>query len=145
MPVFRDADQFYDCIGTLMDRAKRDPEVGLKIAKSNIVIRFQYWNPDATTTVNAKTPPPQEGDYVDVIHGPCDLDADVVMSMEADVAHQFWLGKVNLVAALSKGQIKATGPISKIIKLLPAVKPLYKQYPALLREKGYSEMLNQDN
>jgi hypothetical protein len=63
------------------------------------------------------------------------------MTMKADISHLFWHGKVNLMAALAKKDIVATGPIPKIIKLLPAVQPLYQAYPALLREKGYSHMI----
>ena len=141
MGVFRDVNQFYECVGELMDRAKKDPQVGPRIAKSGIVIQFKYTDPEAMTTVNAKDKPTQEGAYVDVIHGPCSLKPEVVMSMKADVAHAFWHGKVNLVAALAKKDIQAVGPIPKILKLLPAVEPLYKIYPALLREKGYGAMV----
>ncbi|MBN1148099.1 MAG: hypothetical protein JXA78_12645 [Anaerolineales bacterium] len=141
MGVFRDADHFYECVGELMDRAKKDPQVGPKIAKAGIVIQFKYSDPEAMTTVNAKDGPTQPEAYVDVIHGPCTLKPDVSMSMKADMAHAFWHGKVNLLSALSKKQIVAQGPIPKILKLLPAVEPLYKTYPALLREKGYESMV----
>ncbi len=141
MAVFRDSNQFYECVGELMDRAKLDPQVGPKIAKSGIIIQFRYTQPDAVTTVNAKDKPTQPGAFVDIIHGPCPLKPDVVMSMKADVAHAFWHGKVNLVAALAKKEIVASGPIPKILKLLPAVEPLYKVYPALLREKGYGSIV----
>ena len=141
MAVFKDSAQFYECVGELMDRAKCDPQVGPKIAKSGIIIQFRYTDPDAVTTVNARDKPKQPGAYVDVIHGPCDLKPDVIMTMKADLAHAFWHGKVNLVAALSKKEIVATGPIPKILKLLPAVQPLYKTYPMLLKEKGYTALM----
>jgi hypothetical protein len=141
MGVFRDADHFYECVGELMDRAKKDPVVGPKIAKSGLIIQFQYSDPQAMTTVNAKDKPTQPGVYVDVIHGACTLKPDITMSMKADISHAFWHGKVNLLAALSKKDIVAKGPIPKILKLLPAVEPLYKVYPALLREKGYESMI----
>jgi hypothetical protein len=141
MAVFHDSQQFYDTVGELMNRAKTNPDVGPKIAKSGIVIQFKYTQPDAMTTINAKDKPTQPGAFVDVIHGPCDLKPDVAMSMKADVAHAFWQGKVNLIAALAKGEIKANGPIPKILKLLPAVEPLYKEYPNLLREKGLASMI----
>jgi hypothetical protein len=124
-----------------MDRAKKDPVVGPKIAKSGLIIQFQYSDPQAMTTVNAKDKPTQPGVYVDVIHGACTLKPDITMSMKADISHAFWHGKVNLLAALSKKDIVAKGPIPKILKLLPAVEPLYKVYPALLREKGYESMI----
>lgn len=141
MGVFRDADHFYECVGELMDRAKLDPKVGPKIAKAGIVIQFKYSDPDALTTVDAKNKPSQPGAYVDVYQGDCDLKPDVVMTMKADIAHAFWHGKVNLMAALAKKDIVTQGPIPKILKLLPAVDPLYKAYPALLREKGYDSMV----
>jgi hypothetical protein len=141
MTVFRDSKQFYECVGELMDIAKKDPQVGPKIAKSGIVIQFRYTEPEAMTTINARDKATQPGAFVDVIHGATTLKPDVVMSMKADVSHAFWHGKVNLVAALSTRQIVATGPIPKILKLLPAVAPLYKIYPQLLRQKGYAELV----
>ncbi|GAB4530178.1 MAG: hypothetical protein Fur0018_17270 [Anaerolineales bacterium] len=141
MSVFKNSQEFYDCVGALMDEAKSDPQVGGKIAKSSIVIQFRYTNPDAMTTINARDKATQPGAYVDIIHGDCSLKPDVVMSMNADVAHAFWHGKVNLMGALAKKDIVAEGPIPKILKLLPAVQPLYKRYPALLREKGYGNLV----
>lgn len=141
MAVFKSSEQFYACVGELMDRAKTDPNVGGKIAKSGIVIQFQYTEPEAMTTINAKDKPTQPGAYIDVFHGNCNLKPDVVMSMKADVSHAFWHGKVNLLAAITKKQILLQGPLPKIIKLLPAVEPLYQIYPALLKEKGYAELV----
>jgi len=141
MSVFENAEQFYETVGDLMDRAKKDPKIGPKIAKSKLVLQFRYTDPEAMTTINAKGKPTQPGAFVDVIHGECDLKPDVVMSMKADVAHAFWHGKVNLMAALSKKDIVAKGPIPKILKLLPVINPLYKIYPQLLKEKGYGDLV----
>jgi hypothetical protein len=141
MTVFRDSAQFYDTVGELMNRAKKDPQVGPKIASSGIIIQFRYSNPDAVTTVNAKDKPTQPGAFADIVHGPTDLKPDAVLSMKADVAHAFWHGKVNLLTALAKKDIVMQGPLPKILKLLPAVEPLYKQYPVLLREKGYGDLV----
>ena len=141
MAVFKDSKQFYECIGALMDKAKADPNVGPKIAKSGIVIQFQYTEPEATTTIDAKSKPSQAGAFVDVYHGACSLKPDVTMRMKADVSHAFWHGKVNLLAALSKKEIVLEGPLPKILKLLPAVEPLYKAYPVLLKEKGFAGLV----
>jgi len=141
MAIFRDRQQFYACVGELMDRAKRDPRVGPKIAKSGIIIQFRYTDPEAMTTINARDKATQPGAFIDVIHGPCQLTPDVVMTMKADVSHAFWHGRVNLVAALAKKQIVAVGPIPKILKLLPAIQPLYQTYPAMLNEKGFGALV----
>jgi hypothetical protein len=141
MGIFRDSQQFYDTVGELMDRAKKDPKIGPKIASAGIVIQFRYTDPDAVTTVNAKDKPTQPGAFCDVINGPCDLKPDATLSMRADIAHAFWHGKVNLLGAIAKRDIVVQGPLPKILKLLPAVEPLYKVYPALLREKGYGDLV----
>jgi len=141
MGIFRDSQQFYACVGELMDRAKCDPRVGPKIAKSGIIIQFHYTDPEAVTTINARDKATQPGAFVDVIHGPCNLRPDVTMTMKADVSHAFWHGRVNLVAALAKKQIIAGGPIPKILKLLPAIQPLYQTYPAMLNEKGFGALV----
>lgn len=141
MAVFRDAQQFYDTVGALMDLAKYDPEIGKKIAKSGLIIQFRYTQPDAVTTVNAKDRPVQPGAFVDVIHGPTELKPDIVMSMKADLAHAFWHGKVNLMSAISKKEIVLHGPQLKVLQLLPAVTPLFKIYPAMLIDKGYPELV----
>jgi len=137
MAVFKDSKQFYETVGELMDRAKKDPNVGPKIAKSGSIIQFKYTEPDAVTTINAKDKPTQAGAFIDVIHGPTNLVPDIVMSMKADVSHAFWQGKVDLVGAIARKQmVIEKGALPKILKLVPAITPLFKIYPVLLKEKG---------
>jgi hypothetical protein len=133
MPVFKDSQQFYACVGELMDRAKTDPNIGPKIAKSGSIIQFKYTEPDAVTTINAKDKPTQPGAFVDVIHGPTSLAPDIIMRMKADVSHSFWHGKVDLIGAIARKQmVIEKGALPKILKLVPAIMPLFKVYPALL-------------
>ena len=58
------------------------------------------------------------------------------MSMEADTAHRFWLGQVNVTVALARGQMKAKGPVAKILKLVPLVKPVFPRYKAQLEARA---------
>jgi hypothetical protein len=51
------------------------------------------------------------------------------------VAHRFWLGKVNIAAALAKGDMRAKGPIPKVLKLVPLAKQLFPRYQEMV-EKG---------
>lgn len=139
MAVFQSAQELYEAIAGYFHKAKFDAEIGPKIAKSGLVIRFEYSDPDSVITVDCKRPEP-EGAYFAIIEGDNDLNPDVLMTMKADIAHQFWLGKVNLLAALNRRQIVAKGPIPKILALLPAIKPAYEQYPQHLREIGRTDL-----
>jgi hypothetical protein len=141
MAYFKDTDHLYECIGGLFDVMKKDPLMGPKLRASGLIIRFNYRDPDATITGNMKEDPEEEGLFFQWFPGPNDLKPDVDMSMKADIAHRFWLGKVNLLQALTRKQIIAKGPIPKILKLLPAIKPSYGIYKKLLKQKGYENML----
>jgi len=141
MAVFKDYDELYTCMGRLYDEAKRDSRIAPKIKDSHLVIQFRYDEPNAIVTINAAAPPSQEGAYFDVLWGDTGLKPDVEMSMKADVAHKFWHGKINLMAALARRQIIAKGPIPKILKLLPAVEPMYEMYPRLLREMDRTDLV----
>src|SRR5512134_520448 len=142
MAVFKDYEDLFSCMGRLYDDSKRDSRIAPKIKASNLVIQFHYDDPHATVTINAATPPTQEGAYFDVLWGDdTGLKPNVEMSMKADVAHQFWHGKINLMAALARRQIVAKGPIPKILKLLPAVEPMYQMYPRILRDLGRSDLI----
>lgn len=140
MGVFRDAEELYRCIGGLFDKATTDDGMGRKVGESNIIIRFEYADPEAILTIDAKSAAPV-GKFFRTIRGENDLKPDVRMTMRADVAHQFWLGKINLTAALSRKQIIAYGPLTVIMKLLPVIKPAYKLYHDHLRELGRDDLL----
>ncbi|MBK9711820.1 MAG: SCP2 sterol-binding domain-containing protein [Kouleothrix sp.] len=142
MAVFKSYDELFTYFSNLYDQAKRDSRIAPKIRDEHIVIQFRYEDPHAVATINASSPPTQEGAYFDVLWGDdTGLKPDVTMSMKADVAHQFWHGKVNLMAALARRQIIAKGPIPKILKLLPAVSPMYEMYPRILREMGREDLI----
>jgi hypothetical protein len=134
--VFKDTEQLYDCVGAILEYLREYPPARDAFLKSGLIIRFNYSVPDGKITIDGSRDP------IDLVCGPCDRVPTVDMSMSADTAHQFWLGKVNLVAALTRGTMTAKGPIPAIMKLLPAITPAYKQYPEILRSKGLENLID---
>ena len=61
--------------------------------------------------------------------------------MAADDGHKFWLGKLNMTIAMAKGQVKAKGPVSKMMKLLPAMRPAFPRYTDFLKANGRTDLL----
>ena len=84
----------------------------------------------------------KEGEDGQVDLGDTGMEPEVVMSMEADTAHRFWLGKVNVTVALARGQMKAKGPVAKILKLVPLTKPIFPRYRKMLEEAGRQDLLD---
>jgi putative sterol carrier protein len=136
VPVFKDDQEVYQYIGTLFKDLADDPELSPKFRRADTIVQYRYSNPDSQITVKMK-----EGQDGQVDFGPTEMDPEIVMSMEADTAHRFWLGKVNVTMALAKGQMKAKGPVAKILKLVPLVKPVFPRYQKMLEEQNRDDLL----
>jgi putative sterol carrier protein len=137
LAYFKDADEVYQYIGKLFEDLAQDDELAPKFQKANTIVQYQYREPDSTITVKLL-----EGEDGQVDTGDTDMEPEVVMSMEADTAHKFWLGKVNVTVALARGQMKAKGPVAKILKLVPLVKPVFPRYRKMLEESGRQDLLD---
>ena len=136
MAYFKDAQDVYDTIGKLFVDIANDDELAPKFRKANTIVQYDYREPESKITVRL-----QEGQPGDVDFGDTDMEPEVTMSMEADTAHRFWLGEVNVTVALARGQIKAKGPVAKILKLVPLTKPLFPRYKAQLEAQGRQDLI----
>jgi putative sterol carrier protein len=136
VPIFKDDQEVYDFIGKLFVELQDDEELSPKFRRADTIVQYRYSNPESQITVKMK-----EGEDGQVDFGPTELEPEIVMTMEADTAHKFWLGKVNVTMALARGQMKAKGPVAKILKLVPLVKPVFPRYQQMLREKGREDLL----
>jgi hypothetical protein len=133
---FKDEEEVYRFIGRLFQELAADPELAPRFKKANTTVQYQMNDPASRITVEMR---PDHEMRVDL--GPSDLDPEVIMTMQADTAHLFWLGKVNVTVALARGQIKAKGPVAKILKLVPLVKPAFPRYEEMLRDAGRADLL----
>ncbi len=136
MPYFKDADEVYAYIGRLFEDLVEDDEMAPKFSKANTIVQYRYREPESTITVKLL-----EGEDGQVDCGQTTMEPEVVMTMDADTAHRFWLGNVNVTVALARGQMKAKGPVAKILKLVPLVKPVFPRYRRLLEEDGRRDLL----
>lgn len=137
MPLFESDQEVYETLGKLFQDLAVDEELAPKFRKANTIVQYQYRDPEATITVRL-----QEGQPGDVDLGETEMEPEVEMSMEADTAHRFFLGKVNVTTALARGQIKAKGPVAKILKLVPLTKPVFPRYKALLEAQGRQDLVD---
>jgi hypothetical protein len=134
---FKDAQEVYGTIGKLFQQLADDEELAPKFRRANTIVQYDYREPESKITVRL-----QEGQPGDVDFGETGMEPEVVMSMEADTAHRFWLGDVNVTVALARGQIKAKGPVAKILKLVPLTKPVFPRYKALLEADGRQDLID---
>jgi hypothetical protein len=133
---FKDADEVYRFIGKLFQDLAVDDELAPKFRKANTIVQYQYRDPESQITVSLRD---EDDGRVDL--GDTTMEPEVVMTMEVDTAHRFWLGKVNVTVALARGQMKAKGPVPKILKLVPLTKPIFPRYRKMLEDAGRQDLL----
>jgi putative sterol carrier protein len=136
LTYFKDADEVYAYIGRLFEELAEDDELAPQFRKANTIVQYRYREPESQITVKLL-----EGEDGQVDCGPTTLEPEVVMTMDADTAHRFWLGRVNVTVALARGQMKAKGPVAKILKLVPLVKPVFPRYRKMLEDADRQDLL----
>jgi hypothetical protein len=136
VPYFQTADELYRYLGRLLEDMSEDPELGPRFRRANTVVQYRTTNPDAVVTAKLL-----DGEDGQVDCGETRLQPEVVLSMEGDVAHRFWLGLVSPTKELARGSMKAKGPVAKILKLVPLARPGFELYIARLRAEGRDDLL----
>ncbi|MBX9721640.1 MAG: SCP2 sterol-binding domain-containing protein [Candidatus Obscuribacterales bacterium] len=136
MSVFSSTDELQQVMQELWLEIKRTEEMAEKLVASKLVVQFRYREPEGLVTIDCS-----DGLEMKILVGETDIKPLIEMSMKADIAHEFWLGKVNVPMALMMGKIVSRGPTPKALALLPVIKPAYIIYPKVLEIRGKNTQL----
>ncbi len=129
MTFFNDTDELGTVMKELWNAINDDAQIRDPLLKSKLIVRFHYREPDGQITIDCSN-----GESMIIEWGDCEKQPVVEMFMQADVAHKFWMGKVNVPMYLLNGKMVAKGPVNKALALLPAIKPAFKKYPGVVKE-----------
>ncbi|GFG72027.1 SCP2 sterol-binding domain-containing protein [Mycolicibacter senuensis] len=134
MAEFESAAQLQDLVTPFLQGLVADPELRPKFVAGNTSFQVQYTDPDEVFMLDCTVDPPV------VSHGQeaSGQDAEVRLTMSADDAHRFWLGKLNVPMAIARRKVKVEGQVSKLLKLLPAITPAFDRYRDYVGDRGYS-------
>jgi hypothetical protein len=123
-------------LGGLLRELAQDAELGPRLRAADTVVQFRLRDPEAQLTVRLR---PDEPVRVDC--GATELRPELVMTMAADLAHRFWLGQVSLTVALARGEIRATGPVARLLAQVPLLGRAAERYRARLVAAGRGDLL----
>ena len=127
MPIFT-KEVAHDLFGDLWTKMVNETEFGKKLKEDNLSVMFVCTDPEVTMFVDANGPLFDDD--------AADKTATVTMKMASDTAHLYWLKKLNVPKALALRQIKAKGPVGKILQLMPLLKPGQAMYPDYCKKYG---------
>jgi len=132
--VYKTADDLYEYMSQIFALAFQTEGLGAKLNATGTQLKLNLDDPDSTIAIDFGKGIVQCGSDITI-------DVDVDLFMSADVAHKFWLGKVNVPLAMAKKQIKVKGSVQKVLKLAPLMSPLHSQYEQILRDAGRTDLL----
>lgn len=139
MPFFESAEQFKEVFNRFWELASQQTEVMEKLKKAKIVVRFDIEQPEIHMTINFRDPGPDGN--VGTLSFDSDVDPEIAVWSTSETTNKFWQGKLNTTVAMARGQVKLQGSVAKALGLLSKIKPLYKIYPQVLKEKGLDHMI----
>lgn len=136
MPVFSSTEELYDVVVPFLEQVTSG-ELRAKFVAVNMSVKVHYSNPEAVFYMdNTKDPP-----LIKVAEDADAADADVEMTMSADDGHKLWLGALNVPLALGSRKIKVSGPLMKMLGLLPVFQPAFAEYRKYLKAAGHVTLL----
>ncbi|MHA2134130.1 MAG: SCP2 sterol-binding domain-containing protein [Candidatus Thorarchaeota archaeon] len=139
MPFFESTEQFKEVFNRFWELCKEEKEVMEKLAKSQVVVRFDIEQPEVHFTFNFRDPGP-DGD-VGTLTYDADVEPEISVWSTSETTNKFWQGKLNATIAMARGRVKLQGSVAKALGLLSKLKPLYLLWPEVLKEKGLDHMV----
>jgi len=134
MTYFKTDQDVHHFIGGIFTECVNEPELQPKFAETGVIMLLHFTDPDAQVLVDFV----KSKVYSDPAAGP---SPNIEMFMTADIGHEYWLGKINVAVALAKGQMRAKGPIPKILKLVPLTKYVFPRYEQMILDAKRPELL----
>ncbi len=120
MSLFKDTNHMNAFLEDLWKYIVFEAGLGEKMREYGVTYKYILSDPDGYLFV----------DPDNVITGEAaNKDAVITMELSGDTVIQFWTKQLSLPVALATRKIKSKGPIPKVLKMMPALKPIYEIFP----------------
>ena len=125
--IFVDGKQITTFYVSLFESMKSETNFEEMLEKSGLTIRFILKDPDAEVFVAPGRV---------LVNDEINEEAIAKVECTADIAHAVWTRKMALTRAMATKKVKVNGPTIGIMKLVPALKPLFDVYPEHCKRNG---------
>jgi putative sterol carrier protein len=125
MSLFKDTNHMYEFLEDLWKHIVFEAGLGEKMREYGVTYKYILTEPDGYLFV----------DPDNVITGEAaNKDAVITMELTGDTVVKFWTKQLSLPVALATRKIKSKGPIPKVLKMLPALKPVFEIFPEFCKK-----------
>ena len=132
--AFAKAEDLYKVFQLTLDKVMKDEKLAASLIATDMVVGIKVPNIEAYMTLELK------GSFK-FSFGPSTIKPDVTTVNDDEIFNKFWQGKINLMMAMTKGQVKSQGAVTKMLKVLPKITPIYKMYVESLKEAGREDLV----
>ena len=127
MTLFKDTQHMYEFLEDLWKRILFEEGLDEKMREYEVSYKWIINDPDGCFYVDPEN----------IICGEeANRDAVITMELSGDTIIKFWTKQLPLPMALATRKIKSKGPIPKVLKMLPALKPVYEIFPEYCKKHG---------
>ncbi len=142
MLSFTDADELKLVLTDFWGRARRLDELLNKLGRMNIKAQIIIPELDFSFIFDFTTEGPDGKSGVLVFGSSVESDdVDLIVFSDSETSNKFWQGKIRSTVAVIKGEIKIKGSITKSVKLISKLGPLYPLFVEALRANGLEHMI----
>lgn len=137
--LFSTVDDVHGSLGRLLQELTADPELGPRLSLLDTVVQLRLRLPDTKLTLAIRAheaPSVSLGEQEEGAAAP-----EVVLTLDANVAHHLWLGHQNVAIGVARGAIQTKGDVRKIVDLLNLSGEIAPRYAQLLRAIGREDLL----
>jgi hypothetical protein len=123
MAVFESDEQFYAAMQAVFAAVSQEPEHIDTFTRSNLVIRMNFSNPTAEVLLDGRQPP------LEVFYGARPGQANIEVSMDAELLHRIWLGQESASQSFFSGSIQTQGNVMRAMPLMDLFRACERVYP----------------
>lgn len=134
--AFANAEEFYKIQKIMIEKIQEDETLFKKLKAMNLTLCQKITNIDVIVTLEWKEPFAMHLGMT-----PPGVKVDSTSSNDDDTFNKFYQGKLNMMMAMQKGQIKSEGKVSQTLKFLPLLGPIFKMYIETLKEVGRADLI----
>jgi putative sterol carrier protein len=128
MAIFHSTEQLYAILQLVFEQVSTQPAQLEPFTKSNLVIRIRLQNPTAEVLLDGRQPP------LEVFYGERPGQANLEISLPADLLHAIWLGTESASGAFFGGKVKVKGNMMKALPLMDLFRECERVYPQIAAE-----------
>lgn len=132
---WNNAEEISTAVLGMMEKSFEDPEIREKGEALNVLLAFNYSDPDVIIWIDARNGSLNYGT------GTPPEKPEVQMSLSSDNAHRVWSNKLNVMVSIARKKIVVDGSATRILKLAPLLRIFAVSYTEKLKEMGKESII----